>query len=162
MPVIYLTDQGAMAHKKGERLIVEKKSDVILDMPLIHVEQLVVMGNVQLSAALITQLLLQEVDVAFFSSYGKYRGRLTPPALGFAQLRHRQYQVLGNAQTALPIAKQAIQAKLANQRRTLGRLAATAGSQVQATVLRATQTMQGIEGQVGAARDLDSLRGYEG
>ena len=92
--------------------------------------------------------------MAFFSSYGKYRGRLTPPALGFAQLRHRQYQVLGNAQTALPIAKQAIQAKLANQRRTLGRLAATAGSQVQATVIRATQTMQGIEGQVSAARCL--------
>ena len=162
MSVVYLTDQGATAHKKGERLVVLKKSDVILDIPLIHVEQLVVMGNVQLSAALITQMLLQEVDVAFFSSYGKYRGRLTPPALGFAQLRHRQYQVLGNAQTALPIAKQAIQAKLANQRRTLGRLAATAGSQVQATVLRATQTMQGIEGQVSAARDLDSLRGYEG
>lgn len=162
MPVIYLTDQGAMARKKGERLIVEKKSDVILDMPLIHVEQLVVMGNVQLSAALITQLLVQEVDVAFFSSYGKYRGRLTPPALGFAQLRYRQYQVLGNPQTALPIARQAIQAKLANQRRTLGRLAATASGQTQHAVHRATQTIQGIEGQVSAARDLDSLRGYEG
>ena len=162
MPVVYLTDQGATAHKKGERLVVLKKSDVILDMPLIHVEQLVVMGNVQLSAALIAQLLVQEVDVAFFSSYGKYRGRLTPPALGFAQLRHRQYQVLGNPQTALPVALPAIQAKLANQRRTLGRLAATAPDPAQARVKRVTQMLQGIEGQLTAARDLDSLRGYEG
>jgi CRISPR-associated protein Cas1 len=162
MPTIYLTDQGAVAHKRGERLVVRKEGKDILDIPLVHVDQLVVMGNIQLTTPLVAQLLLQEVDVAFFSSRGKFRGRLTPPGSKFGELRHRQLQVLNDPQASLAIARPVARGKLGNQRRVLGRLVANASSEVQAAARKATETIQAMERQAAAATDIDSLRGYEG
>ena len=41
MPTVYLTEQGAVAHKHNERLIVRKGSETLLDLPLVHVDQVV-------------------------------------------------------------------------------------------------------------------------
>lgn len=162
MPTVYLTEQGAVAHKHNERLIVRKGSETLLDLPLVHVDQVVVMGNVELTTSLIGQLLTQEIEVAFFSSRGRFRGRLVATGSKNAELRVRQMQVMIDPGRALAIAQQVVRGKLANQRRTLGRLAARREGDVQNAVRRATELIQRIEEQALQARDIDSLRGYEG
>ena len=75
MTSVYIRVQGAVVSRKGERLVVKKDGDVIEEFPMNQVDQVVVMGNVQLSTQVLATLVQKEIDVVFMSSYGKYRFR---------------------------------------------------------------------------------------
>ncbi|HHH40564.1 MAG TPA: hypothetical protein ENK56_01005, partial [Chloroflexi bacterium] len=66
MPPVYVREQGAIIRRRGERLIVVRDGKTLLDLPLIHLDQLVLFGNVQLTAPAVAMLLQAEVDVVFF------------------------------------------------------------------------------------------------
>lgn len=76
MPVLYLTEQGATLRKEGGLLLVTKDSRELQRIPAIKVEQVVVLGNINLTTPVITYLLSEGIDCVFCNSYGKYHGRL--------------------------------------------------------------------------------------
>ncbi len=116
MSALYISEQGAMLRRIGERLVVTgKEREVLQDMPIIHVEQVVVMGNVQLTTPAIALLLQRDVDVVFLSSRGKFRGRLVTTGSKFAQLRHCQLRLMDEQERALTVAREIVAAKLANR-----------------------------------------------
>lgn len=45
MATLYLTEQGSMVTKTGERLLVRKDGSLLQDVPALHVDQIVVFGN---------------------------------------------------------------------------------------------------------------------
>ena len=47
MPTLYLTEQGSTLRKEGQRLEVTKGERVLLSVPALHVERVMVLGNVQ-------------------------------------------------------------------------------------------------------------------
>ena len=47
MSALYISEQGAVLRRIGERLVVTKDKEVLEDVPIIHVDQVVVMGNVR-------------------------------------------------------------------------------------------------------------------
>jgi CRISPR/Cas system-associated endonuclease Cas1 len=47
MAFIYITEQGALLKKTGERFIVHKEKEKLLDMPAGKVEGILIFGNVQ-------------------------------------------------------------------------------------------------------------------
>jgi CRISPR-associated protein Cas1 len=160
---VYVKDQGAVVRKRGQRLVVTKDGEELMDLPLIHVRQLAVVGNVQLTTQAIAALLYNEVDVVFYSQRFKFRGRLMTGGSKFARLRHAQLRVMSDEARTLAIARQVVEGKLTNQRVILQRRLASNGSGPARTALR-----RGVQG-IGAmrractrARSLDSLRGYEG
>ncbi len=160
---VYVKDQGAVVRKRGQRLVVTKDGDELMDLPLMHVRQLAVVGNVQLTTQAIAALLHHDVDVVFYSQRFKYRGRLMTGGSKFARLRHAQLRVMSDEAQTLAIARQVVAGKLANQRVILQRRLASNGSGPAGRALR-----RGVQG-IGAmrractrARSLDSLRGYEG
>lgn len=160
---VYVKDQGAVVRKRGERLVVTKEQQQLMDLPLMHVRQLAVVGNVQLTTPAIAALLQNEVDVVFFSQRFKYRGRLVAGGSKFARLRHAQLQVMSDEARTLAIAQQVVMGKLTNQRVILQRRLASNGGPASNGALQ-----QGVEG-INAMRrvavraeSLDSLRGYEG
>ncbi|HDN78999.1 MAG TPA: hypothetical protein ENG33_00880, partial [Chloroflexi bacterium] len=67
MATVYVREQGAVVRKKGERIVVTKDGREIMDIPLIHLDQLAIIGNVQLTTPAVALLLQNEVDVVFFS-----------------------------------------------------------------------------------------------
>jgi CRISPR-associated protein Cas1 len=154
MPPVYVREQGAVVHRRGERLVVTRDKEQLLDLPLIHLDQLVVFGNVQLTAPAIAMLLQAEVDVVFFSQHGKFRGRLVHTGSKFARLRHAQLQKMSDEKITLTIARQVVTGKLNNQRAMLGTYAA----QVQQAVAGIGRMLD----QARTARSLESLRGFEG
>jgi CRISP-associated protein Cas1 len=153
MAALYLTEQGSVLRRIGERLVVTDKDRAILeDVPIIHVDQVVVMGNIQLTTPVMALLLQRDVDVVFLSSRGKFRGRLMTTGSKFARLRHRQLRMMDDQVRVLDVARALVRAKLANQAHLLAHLGARkASGQIHRDADRARR-----------ADSLDSLRGHEG
>ena len=89
MAPVYVREQGAVVRRRGERLLVTRDKDQLFDLPLLHVDQVVLFGNVQLTTQAASMLLQAEVDVVFLSLYGKFRGRLNPYRLEVCQTAPR-------------------------------------------------------------------------
>lgn len=160
MAPVYVREQGAVVRRQGERLIVTRDKKQLLDLPLLHVDQLVLFGNVQVTSQAVAMLLQAEVDVVFLSRYGKFRGRLMHTGSKFAKLRHAQLQKLSDAAVTLAIARQVVVGKLHNQQALLQQYLGEVSQP-----LRLQQSASGIGRMLTQARSagsLDSLRGYEG
>ncbi len=160
MAPVYVREQGAVVRRRGERLLVTRNDKELLDLPLLHVDQLIVMGNVQVTSQAVAMLLQAEVDVVFLSLYGKFRGRLMHTGSKFAKLRHAQLQKMSNEQVTLAIARQVVVGKLHNQRELLAKLMGQAGSPLQ--LQRAITGIGQMLEQARRSQVMDSLRGYEG
>lgn len=153
MSALYVTEQGAVLRRTGERLLVTKEDELLNDVPIIHVGQVVIVGNIQITTPAVALLLQKEVDVVFLSRYGKYRGRLTTTGSKFAELRHRQLHLLEDGQQVLDLARHLVVAKLTGQAALLKRLG---GGQA---------AIEGVERairQAQSAVSVETLRGHEG
>ncbi|MGC9395653.1 MAG: CRISPR-associated endonuclease Cas1 [Anaerolineae bacterium] len=159
MTTLYIKEQGAMLRRTGERLVVTKEKEVLEDIPILHVTQVVVMGNVQVTTPAVALLLQRDVDVVFLSSRGKYRGRLMSTGSRYAELRHAQLQMLSNTGAVLGVAKAVVDGKLANQRALLQQYYKSTGT---AALQRAAGHIERARQQARHADNVDSLRGYEG
>jgi CRISPR-associated protein Cas1 len=156
MTTLYIKEQGAVLRRTGERLLVTKEDQVLEDLPIIHVNQVVVMGNIQLTTPAIALLLQKDIDVVFLSSRGKFRGRLVTTGSRFAQLRQAQLQLLSDQQATLVVAQTIVEGKLTNQSLLLRQINTSPESQ------QAVGSIQRAQKQVRTTKDLDTLRGYEG
>lgn len=158
MAPVYVREQGAVVRRVGERLVVTLDKKQLLDLPLLHVDQVVLFGNVQVTSQAVAMLLQAEVDVVFLSRAGKFRGRLMHTGSKFAKLRHAQLQKMSDETVKLALARQVVAGKLLNQRWVL------AGRDGPATSVlrRAAQAIGAAAGKAKGARSMDSLRGYEG
>ncbi len=157
MGTVYVNEQGAVVRRDGERLRVTLNREELTSIPLLHLDQLALMGNVQLTTPAATRLLERGVDVVYLSKYGKFRGRLVHSGSKFAQLRHRQLQMASDEQVALAIARAIVVAKVGNQRVVLQRRAERVPD-----ARRALDGMMQMGRRAEQARSLDSLRGFEG
>ena len=168
MTQLYIREQGAQIGRRGERLIVSKQGSVLDEFPLHQIEQVVLLGNVQLTAQATATLLERDVEVVFLSSHGKYRGRLASTGSKQVGLRQRQLALFGQAEAALAIGQAMIAGKINNQRvillRQVRRLQETgAWSAVnQPQFEQSLREMAIMAEQTQTAADIDSLRGYEG
>lgn len=171
MTTIYVKEQGAKVGRSGERLEVRQNGTIIESFPLAQVEQVVLMGNVQLTTQAVATLLERDVDVVFLSSYGKFRGRLTGLGAKNAALRQRQLQLMADERFTLRLAKSIVDGKIHNQRvvlqRQRERLEQLPGRGLRVRFNRdpferGLQGMLQMQRQAAGAADLDALRGYEG
>jgi CRISPR-associated protein Cas1 len=157
MSVVYVREQNAVIRKHGELLRVTAGEGELFTIPLANLEQLVVMGNAQLTTPAAILLLRAGVDVVFMSRYGKYLGRLLATESKFAERRHAQLRLCDDETRCLQIAVQIVAGKVNNQRVVLQRRAS-----------EDPRTAQALEGMLhmlqmaGQSRTLDQLRGYEG
>jgi CRISPR-associated protein Cas1 len=157
MGTVYVKEQGAVVRKDGQRLRVTLERKELTSVPLVHLDQLALMGNVQLTTPAATLLLERGVDVVFLSKYGKFRGRLVHSGSKFARLRHRQMQMASDEPVALTIARAIVVAKVRNQRVVLQRRAERVPD-----ARRALEGMMRMGRRAEKARSLESLRGFEG
>jgi len=116
MPVLYLTEQGATLRKEGDLLVISKEGQELKRVPAIKVEQVVVLGNINLTTPAISYLLEHGIDCVFCNSYGKYHGRLVSTESRYGLLRQRQLQCTTNSESKVKIAREIVRGKLLNQR----------------------------------------------
>ncbi len=74
--IVYVSEQGSTIHIGGERLIIKKKGRTIEVLPAKYIDQVVIMGNIQISTQAMRFLLNRRIDTVFTTLAGKYSGRL--------------------------------------------------------------------------------------
>lgn len=172
MANFYVREQGAVVRKRDERLLVTKKDEVIDEILMHQLDQLIIVGNIQLTTQAVAMLLYAKVDVVYMSIYGRFRGRLMPDSSKYAELRVRQLKHMSDEVAALAIARQMVMGKLTHQRglleslsgKTMGAGNASIG-RIMAMGSRLDQAIYGIAEMANrsiSAGAADSLLGFEG
>jgi CRISPR-associated protein Cas1 len=159
MPPLYIVEQGVTLKKKGERLIVTKGGEVLVEAPLPKVDQVIVMGNVQVTTQVISALLASHIDLVFLTAGGRYKGRLMGATPGLVRLRQRQYEAAQDQDFALALARNFLLGKLSNQRVLVQRRARL---QLSAAHTKAQEELGELLSKLERCGSLDELRGTEG
>ncbi len=121
MSTLYVLQDGAYVRKEGERVKVTCDKQVILDVPMIKVDQVALFGPTQISSQALVEFLKRDIEVVFLSKNGRYRGRLQPEFSKNSILRKAQFKASIDPQRSLDLAKAFAYGKLANMRTLLRR-----------------------------------------
>lgn len=152
---LYVQEQGAKVGKRGEVLVVSKSGDELGTVRLKDLSQLVLCGNISISAQTIHLLCEAGVAVVHLSRGHWLYGITQGITLRNAYDRAAQFQAAADPSQCLAAARAFVQAKAANQRTLLLRNSRPRPSDAlrqMATLLR----------KVEHARDLQELLGFEG
>lgn len=119
--IAYVTSQGSRIEKEGRRLIVHGK-DFRHILFASHLEQLVLFGNVTITAPAMFTLLKEGIDTVFLRADGRYMGRLASPEPLNAVLRKRQFDLCDDSGFRVRTGRAIVQAKIGNQATLLARI----------------------------------------
>ena len=157
MAILYITQQGAVLHKTGNQVIVKKNREILQEIPIVHLDEVVIFGNGHITTPAMGYLMNKSIPVSFLSSQGKYKGKLQPRYAKDTLIRQRQYAVAAEPQQCLELAKGFVHGKLTNSIRFCQRQR-TRNGDVQSAIASVRQTL----GKLESAQNLESLLGYEG
>src|SRR5947209_15315228 len=133
MPTLYLTEDYALVRRDGEdSLLVQIPERRAKDgatpsparkerIPLIKIDEVVVLGEVTLTASAMHLLLERNIEITFLGHYGQFKGRLSPPFSKNAVLRLAQYRAHHDMAKRCELARRFVIGKLTNQRQRLQR-----------------------------------------
>ncbi|MGE3165368.1 MAG: CRISPR-associated endonuclease Cas1 [Planctomycetota bacterium] len=152
---LYVQEQGAIVGKTGESLVVRKKGEELARVRLKEVSQVVLCGNVMITAQTVHLLCEAGVPVVYLSMGNHLYGLTTGITLRNAYDRVAQYQVSSDPARRLALAKSIVLAKAANQRTLLRR---NADPQPDPVLFAMAQLLD----KVPEATDVDQLLGLEG
>lgn len=162
MPPLYITTQGAKLRYRKRRLVVEKDDDEITAIPAIHVDQVLLFGNVSVTTPALSFLLKNDVATSFLTLRGRYKGRLVGPMGGHGRLRLRQYERANDADWALKTARAIVTIKLHNTRTLLRRYARRIESPSAPKLSDAADQLSTLIARAERCRTVNSLNGVEG
>ena len=169
MPPLYITTQGAKLRYRKRRLVVEKDDQEITAIPAVHVDQVLIFGNVSVTTPALGFLLKNDVSTSFLTRRGRYKGRLVGPAGGNGRLRLRQYERALDDDWALETARAIVTVKLHNTRTLLRRYARRMGEGARERESESASRLSDAADQLGALIEragrcgtVNSLTGVEG
>ncbi len=120
MAALYIKEQGAVIQKMGERIMVKKGNATLLELPVLHVENIALIGNVQITAQALHMLMERGTDVSHFSWSGKYLGQTAADASKNIFLRFEQYRFYLDMEKRLEMARIITSNKIKNQIAVIG------------------------------------------
>ena len=160
MAFLYLTEQGSILRKAGDRLLVEKADEIVLDIPYHKLECVLLFGNVQVTTQAIAELLEKGIRLALLSRMGQYRGALEPPNAKNVERRLAQWERFRDPVAAFTLAAGVVHIKLQNSLSVLDSYArrGSAPANYQAKRNRLREASE----KCWEAVDLNALNGTEG
>jgi CRISP-associated protein Cas1 len=151
----YVQEQGARVGKRGERLIVSKGSEELTTVRLKDISQVVLMGNIQISAQTTHLLCESGIPVVHVSMGHWFYGITHGITLRNAFDRAAQYRAAADPERVLAFAKAIVFGKGANQRTLLGR-------NIRPRPIPVLKEMSMLLRRVPGARTPEELLGLEG
>ena len=167
MPPLYVTTQGAKLRYRKRRLVIEKEDQEhgkqeVAAVPAVHVDQVLIFGNVSITTPALSFLLKKEIDTTFLTVRGRYKGRLVGPSGGNGRLRLRQYGRASDEGWALETARAIVTVKLHNTRTLLRRYARRLQTPEAPELSGAAEQLSDLISRAGRCRTVNSLSGVEG
>jgi CRISP-associated protein Cas1 len=133
LPTLYLTEDRALVRRDTEDCLLvqipEQRGEegVVLTpaykkrIPLIKVDDVIVMGEVTMTASALHLLLEKNIEIHFLNHYGAFKGRLTPGLSKNSLLRLAQHRSHNDLIRRCELARRFVIGKLSNQRTMLQR-----------------------------------------
>lgn len=115
MAILYVKEQGAMVQKLGERIVVTKNSKTLVDVPIIRIDNVSIIGNVQISTQALRMLMEHGIDISYFTYGGQYLGHTFADSSKNIFLRFEQHNFYLNTEKRLQMSKMIISNKIQNQ-----------------------------------------------
>ncbi len=149
--IIHLATAGSRACIRSGRLRVSLRGEELDSVPLEQVAGLVVHGNIDLSSALIRELLWRSVTIVWSSGTGRTIGWSHTAGTPNGSVRVRQHQA--SAEGRVELARSFIAAKIAGQATLLRR---------NGSVPNAVSSLRKLQRKAHEAERVDALTGIEG
>ncbi|NEP62231.1 MAG: CRISPR-associated endonuclease Cas1 [Symploca sp. SIO2G7] len=158
-----LVHQGTKLRKDHGRFVVEPprnaKNEPTMEIPILEVERILVLGNVQLSTAAMSVCLQEQIPVVFLTQMGQYKGHLWSGDFCDLAVEAAQYGRRKDHRFQLDIARQIVAGKILNSKRLLLRLNRKRQiTGMMAKIKRLDQWMHTVQ----HSPDKNVVRGYEG
>ena len=131
MPTLYLTEEYALVRRESEDMLLvqipeRRGKDGTMPaparnerIPLNKVDEVIVLGEITLTASAMHLLLERDIEITFLGRYGQFKGRLSPPFSKNSLLRLAQYRAHQDMAKRCELARRFVIGKLANQRQRL-------------------------------------------
>jgi len=151
--LLHLATPGSRASLRRGQIEVRKRDETPVTVPVGQVVGLVVHGNVDVSAALLREMLFRGYPVVWCSWSGRVIGWSSPSGGPNGDARRRQHRL--DERVALDVARSIVAAKIRNQRRLLRRHGLEGMDELRALAVRArscetTGELFGVEGRAAA------------
>ena len=114
MSNLYITEQGAVLRKTGDRLIVSKDQENLLDVPCNKIDGVLIFGNVQFTTQAVHELFEHGIELAILTRTGKLIGQITSPVTKNIELRIEQFKKYADEYFKLSLSQTIITGKLTN------------------------------------------------
>jgi CRISP-associated protein Cas1 len=133
LPTLYLTEDHALVRRDTEDCLLvqipEQRGEggtVLVPaskrrIPLHKVDDVIVMGDVTLTASALQMLLEKNIEIHFLDGLGRFKGRLTPGLSKNSLLRLTQHRAHNDLPKRCELARRFVIGKLSNQRTMLQR-----------------------------------------
>src|SRR5712691_7355444 len=133
MPTLYLTEEYSLVRRESEDMLLvqipaRKARDGVMPsparnerIPLNKVDEVIVLGEITMTASALHLLLERDIEITFLGQYGQFKGRLSPPFSKNALLRLAQYRAHQDMTKRCELARRFVIGKLMNQRTMLQR-----------------------------------------
>lgn len=133
MPTLYLTEDRALVRRDTEDCLLvqipeQRGADGVLlvaaakrRIPLVKIDEVIVLGEVTMTASAIHMLLEKNIEIHFLSHFGQFKGRLTPGLSKNSLLRMAQHRAHNDMSRRCELARRFVIGKLSNQRTMLQR-----------------------------------------
>ncbi|MEZ6015877.1 MAG: CRISPR-associated endonuclease Cas1 [Planctomycetota bacterium] len=118
---VYVSTPGTRIGKSGETLVATTPDGETAKIRLIDVSQLCLMGNISVSASVISELMARDIPICHFSGGGWFHGVTHSVGSRNAGLRISQFEVAADESRSLNVARGLVARKILNQRTVLRR-----------------------------------------
>ncbi len=159
MAFLYLTEQGSILRKTGNRLLIEKDGQTLLEVPAREIETILIFGRIQVTTQALHTILGNGIELAIFTYTGRLLGQLTSPTPKNVKLRIAQYEKFKDPNFILQISKSIVAGKILNSLEYLRRFSY---NHKDINLSNEIQTLTKIHAQVTLQTNLEALLGLEG
>lgn len=159
MHMLAVTEQGTRVHLEAETLLIQRGTQTLRRVRLSEIDQMLLFGQVELTAAALAALARRAVDVVFLTQHGTFRARLVGPRSPQAALRLTQLRRALEPAFGVGVAAAFVEGKVTHQRQVLLRAQRRLRDDALGDTLgRLRLVIEDLPRQT----DLDRLRGLEG
>lgn len=160
---LFIQREGAHVRLDHDTLRVEADGEHLLQIPLQHLESVVLFGGCTISAQAAARCVAEDRQVVHLTRAGRFMSRTVGPVSGNVLLRLAQYRAHDDPPRRLAIARNAVAAKIRNSRATLLRGARdTSREAAKSRLARAARRLAASLEALRDASTLDEVRGCEG
>lgn len=157
--ITYIQTQGAKIVREGQHLLVRKDLHFKETLFLHKLEQLVLIGNVELTRRALGHLCKHQIDTVFLTKTGRFVGRIEFENSKNIFLRKEQFEADADQSFSFNFARSVVLGKLSNMATLLMRV--SRARKLEPPKKNAVKIRELFE-KIGSAESIASLRGYEG